>query len=202
MGPSRTPGHGIFKGVAELEPGCFMWVNQNGKGTEKAYWQLQSAEHPHSFDKTVEQVRELLLEALEARMRELFYLNITRFMPTLLDRKDRMSMGGLEARIPYCDHRLVEYAWNIPWSMKNHQGREKAILRLALATILPEAVINRKKSPYPKTHHPAYLEAMRRGVLAVLKDREEPLNRFADAAAVRAFAVSGKRLTVFPGSAS
>ena len=49
-------------------------------------------------------------------MREIFYLSLTRFMPTLLDRKDRMSMAfGLEVRVPYCDHRMVDYVWNVPW---------------------------------------------------------------------------------------
>ena len=66
-------------------------------------------------------------------MREMSYLNITRFMPTLLDRKDRMSMAvGLEVRVPFCDHRLVEYVWNIPWEIKTSGDREKGILRKAL----------------------------------------------------------------------
>jgi len=138
-------------------------------------------------------------DALEARMREMFYLNITRFMPTLLDRKDRMSMAvGLEARVPFCDHRLVEYVWNIPWSMKYYGGREKAVLRLALNGLVPEEVLNRKKSPYPKTHHPAYLAAVRERVLSILADSEAPLNRLIDYEAVRAFAASEEAAVKFP----
>ncbi|MCK9907016.1 asparagine synthase C-terminal domain-containing protein, partial [Frankia sp. Cpl3] len=82
-------------------------------------------------------------------------------MNTLLDRKDRMSMAAsLEARVPFCDHRLVEYVWNIPWEMKTYQNREKGILRKALEGILPDDVLYRKKSPYPKTHNPAYTDAV------------------------------------------
>ncbi len=102
-------------------------------------------------------------QPIDAGMRELFYLNLTRWMPTLLDRKDRMSMAsGLELRVPFCDHRLVEYVWNVPWEMKNYQNREKGLLRLALTGMLPDDVLWRKKSPYPKTHNPSFIEAVRR----------------------------------------
>jgi asparagine synthase (glutamine-hydrolysing) len=125
------------------------------------------------------------------RMREMSYLNITRFMPTLLDRKDRMSMAvGLEVRVPFCDHRLVEYVWNIPWDIKSAGGREKGILRQAMTGLLPEDVLNRKKSPYPKTHNPNYLEAVRKWVLEILDDRSSPLLSFIDAAKVRQLASS------------
>ncbi len=111
-----------------------------------------------------------------AKKRELFYFNLTRWMPTLLDRKDRMSMStGLELRVPFCDHRLVEYVWNIPWEMKNYRGREKGLLRQALTGILPEDVLWRKKSPYPKTHNPAYLEEMRARTLSMLDDGSSPI---------------------------
>jgi asparagine synthase (glutamine-hydrolysing) len=112
----------------------------------------------------------------EAHLRELTYLTMNWFMATLLDRKDRMSMAvGLEVRVPFCDHRMVEYAWNIPWSMKNCGNMEKGILRRALAGSLPEDVLNRRKSPYPKSHHPAYLEAVRRMVMEILEDSSSPL---------------------------
>ena len=112
----------------------------------------------------------------EHRLRELFYLNFQWFMATLLDRKDRMSMAtGLEVRVPFCDHRLVEYAWNIPWAMKIFGGMEKGILRKALEGILPESVLQRRKSPYPKTHNPAYLVAVRHRVLEILNDPASPL---------------------------
>lgn len=110
------------------------------------------------------------------RMRRMSYLNITRFMPTLLDRKDRMSMAaGLEVRVPFCDHRLVEYVWNIPWEIKAAGDREKGILRKALQGILPDDVLWRKKSPYPKTHNPSYLTSVRNLLLDVLNDPSSPL---------------------------
>jgi asparagine synthase (glutamine-hydrolysing) len=128
---------------------------------------------------------------LQNRMREMSYLNITRFMPTLLDRKDRMSMAvGLEVRVPFCDHRLVEYVWNIPWEIKSSGDREKGILRKALKGVLPEDVLTRKKSPYPKTHNPNYLAAVQAWMLEILNDRTSPLLSFIDVAKIRKLASS------------
>ncbi len=126
-----------------------------------------------------------------AKMRLMSYLNITRFMPTLLDRKDRMSMAvGLEVRVPFCDHRLIEYVWNIPWEIKTSGDREKGILRKALRGILPEDVITRKKSPYPKTHNPNYLSAVRSWMLDILDDPSSPILPFIDANRIRQLAAS------------
>lgn len=112
----------------------------------------------------------------EKRIREITYLTLTRFMPTLLDRKDRMTMAtGLEVRVPFCDHRLVEYVWNIPWHFKAYEGREKGLLRHALEGVLPEDVLWRKKSPYPKTHNPHYLRAVRHWLTEILADTNSPL---------------------------
>lgn len=96
---------------------------------------------------------------LEARMKEMFVLNFNWFMQGLLDRKDRCSMyNGLEVRVPFCDYRLVEYAYNMPWALKALNGREKGIIRTAMNGILPDEIIWRKKSPYPKTHNPIYFD--------------------------------------------
>jgi asparagine synthase (glutamine-hydrolysing) len=115
----------------------------------------------------------------ESKRRELFYINMISFMTTLLDRKDRMSMGAsLEVRVPFADHRLVEYVWNIPWDMKMYRGREKGILRKAFEGILPEEVLYRKKSPYPKTHNPAYTIAVQKLVENILKDKSSALHEF------------------------
>ncbi|MGE5391566.1 MAG: asparagine synthase (glutamine-hydrolyzing) [Deltaproteobacteria bacterium] len=112
----------------------------------------------------------------DAGIRRLFYLNITRFMPTLLDRKDRMSMAwGLEVRVPFADHVLLEYVWNIPWSIKHCDNMPKGILRRALKGILPPDVLSRPKSPYPKTHSPVYLQAVREGLISILNDPGSPL---------------------------
>ena len=91
------------------------------------------------------------------RMRVMSYLHLTRFVRILLDRKDRMSMAvGLEVRVPFCDHRLVEYVYNTPWSLKTYDGREKSLLRGAARDVLPESVVDRVKSPYPSTSDPQY----------------------------------------------
>lgn len=129
------------------------------------------------YTETLEEVPQLVGESpLESRRREMFYLNFTWFMQTLLDRKDRMSMAhGLEVRVPYCDHRLVQYLWNIPWDMKMLNGREKGLLRRALEGVLPEDVLYRKKSPYPKTHNPTYEKAVKEKLDNILNDSSSPL---------------------------
>src|SRR5690606_36603208 len=100
------------------------------------------------FEEAAAEVPQLSGDAADLKaIRQMSYLNITRFMPTLLDRKDRMSMAaGLEVRVPFCDHRLVEYVFNIPWDYKTSGDREKGILRQALKGILPDEIIHRKKS--------------------------------------------------------
>ncbi|AFM19064.1 asparagine synthase, glutamine-hydrolyzing [Mycolicibacterium chubuense NBB4] len=108
------------------------------------------------------------------RMRVMSYLHLTRFVRILLDRKDRMSMAvGLEVRVPFCDHRLVEYVYNTPWSLKTYDGREKSLLRGATRDVLPESVVQRVKSPYPSTSDPRYgaaLQAHARDILAADND--------------------------------
>lgn len=123
--------------------------------------------------------------AQEKRRREISYLNITWFMSTLLDRKDRTSMAsGLEVRVPYADHRIVEYVFNAPWSFKCHNGEVKGLLRDAAEPWLPQDVLRRKKSPYPKTHNPAYESIVRERLAAVMKDREEPIHALVSPEAV------------------
>ena len=121
-----------------------------------------------------------------ARRREVAWLNLNWFMTTLLDRKDRMSMAsGLEVRVPFCDHHLVEYVWNIPLSMKAMNGRRKQVLRDAAEGLLPEDVRTRPKSPYPKTHNPLYEELVRARLAAILDDPAAPLHALVNARALR-----------------
>ena len=97
--------------------------------------------------------------ALEVRMKEMVNLNFRWFMQTLLDRKDRMSMyHGLEVRVPFCDYRIAEYLYGVPWEFKDYQGKEKGLLREAVKDLLPQEVLYRKKSPYPKTLDPHYTQ--------------------------------------------
>lgn len=117
----------------------------------------------------------------EKRRREISFLNIRWFMSTLLDRKDRMSMAsGLEVRVPYADHRVVEYVFNAPWSYKCHSGVSKSLLRDAAKPWLPEDVRTRRKSPYPKTHNPEYERIIHDRLARVVQDKGEPIHAVLD----------------------
>ena len=110
--------------------------------------------------------------------RKLIYLTSNWFMQTLLDRTDRMCMyNGFEVRVPFCDYRIVEYAWNIPWEMKAYKGREKGLLRYAMEGELPEEIIYRKKSPYPKTHNPNYLKIVKEKLSKIMENENAPINK-------------------------
>lgn len=123
---------------------------------------------------------------LEKRMREMFMLNLNWFMQTLLYRKDVMSMeSSLEVRVPFCDYRLVEYAYNLPWEYKALDGREKGILRKAFENELPEEIVWRKKSPYPKTHNPVYYSAVSALAEQAISDKTCPLYEMLNTQAVR-----------------
>lgn len=132
-------------------------------------------------------------------VRQMSYMNITRFMPTLLDRKDRMSMAaGLEVRVPFCDHRLVDYVFNIPWEYKISGDREKGILRKALKGILPDDIITRKKSPYPKTHNPAYLSAVKQLMDEILSDNSSPILQLINRPKLEALLQSDQAASLVP----
>ena len=113
---------------------------------------------------------------LERRMKQMVNLNFRWFMQTLLDRKDRMSMyASLEVRVPFCDYRIAEYLYRVPWEMKDHGGYEKGLLRTAAQGLLPEQILWRKKSPYPKTYDPEYLHLMRQRLSVLMNDPAAPL---------------------------
>ncbi len=131
-----------------------------------------------AYSQTIAEVPYLDGESIEeVRQREMFYLNTVWFMQTLLERKDRMSMGAsLEVRVPFADHRLVEYAWNIPWEMKNLGGIEKGLLRKAMQHLLPKEVLYRKKNPYPKTYHPVYTAGVQKWLREIMEDKNSILH--------------------------
>ena len=113
----------------------------------------------------------------DRRMREMFALNYYWFMQCLLERKDRCSMySGLEVRVPFCDMRLVDYAYNMPWELKAYGGREKGLIRKAFEDILPRDICYRKKSPYPKTHNPVYMKLCSEKVKEILSDKRRRIN--------------------------
>lgn len=117
----------------------------------------------------------------ERRMKQMVNLNLRWFMQTLLDRKDRMSMyHGLEVRVPFCDHRIAAYLYGVPWEYKDYKGYEKGLLRQAMQGWLPQCVLYRKKSPYPKTHHPQYLETASGLLRQVLSDANAPIHQIVD----------------------
>ena len=112
----------------------------------------------------------------ERRMKEMVNLNQRWFMQTLLDRKDRMSMyHGLEVRVPFCDYRIAEYMYGVPWEFKDYQGREKGLLRYAMKEYLPNEILYRKKSPYPKTYDPHYLQLVSDQLQALLSQKDAPI---------------------------
>lgn len=112
-----------------------------------------------------------------AEKRKISHLTLNWFMQTLLDRSDRMAMyNGFELRVPFCDYRLAQYVWNIPWEMKALNGREKGLLRYICKDFLPDEIVNRKKSPYPKTHNPTYLAKVKGLLSNIMKDNNAPIN--------------------------
>ncbi|MFC8126949.1 asparagine synthase (glutamine-hydrolyzing) [Streptomyces sp. NPDC057302] len=130
-----------------------------------------------SYDTAVAKIQRLDGESdFEFRMRKVCHLHLTRFVRVLLDRKDRASMAvGLEVRVPFCDHRLVEYVYNTPWSLKSFDGREKSLLREATADVLPRSVYDRVKSPYPSTQDPKYAIALQGHVKDLLAKPDHPV---------------------------
>ncbi|WP_330277182.1 asparagine synthase (glutamine-hydrolyzing) [Lentzea sp. NBC_00516] len=117
----------------------------------------------------------------ERRMRTISHLHLTRFVRMMLDRKDRISMAaGLEVRVPFCDHRLVEYVYRTPWVQKSFDGREKSLLRSAVPHVLPRSVRHRLKASYPSTQDPAYNAELHRQAHEVLADRQHPVAALID----------------------
>ena len=149
-----------------IEPGLRQRLDIGGY--QRAAFADALAEVPHLPEGSV--------DPLERRMRAISYVHLTRFVNWLLDRKDRTSMAtGLEVRVPFCDHRLVQYVFNTPWAMKTFDGREKSLLRAAAREFLPESVAERKKVPYPATPDPAYDAALREQLGQLLAENSPAL---------------------------
>lgn len=192
-------GYPWFQSEAAIKAQTFPWLTNLGRYREAVFsWlstdlvqKVHPAEHTQQqYHKAIAEVPRLEGEDTQAaRMREIFYLNLTYYLAMMLDRKDAMSMAtGFEVRVPYCDYRLVEYVWNIPWEMKTIDHIEKGILRRALAGVLPGDVRNRKKSAYPSSQNPAYLEALRNLTLHILNDSNVPVQPLLNAQVVRMLA--------------
>ncbi|MEU4245613.1 asparagine synthase (glutamine-hydrolyzing) [Actinoplanes sp. NPDC026619] len=184
--PWLTPGSArYFGGTGLLDAGLLEKLDLTGYRQERYHEAL--AEVPVLPGEGEEQ----------RRMRRISYLNLTRFVQTLLDRKDRMGMAvGLEVRVPYCDHRLVEYVFNVPWAMKFFDGRPKSLLRAAVADLLPESVLRRPKTPYPATQNPAYAAALRAELAEVLADPDAPVRPLLDLRKAQRWAENPGRTSV------
>lgn len=130
------------------------------------------------YNESLSQVEILNTDSKEtAEKRKISYLTLNWFMQTLLDRSDRMAMyNGFELRVPFCDYRLAQYVWNIPWEMKALNGREKGLLRYISKDFLPDEIVDRKKSPYPKTHNPTYLSKVKNKLSKIMENTNAPIN--------------------------
>ncbi|MFJ1705499.1 asparagine synthase (glutamine-hydrolyzing) [Kitasatospora sp. NPDC088346] len=160
---SQLAGPGSLGPTALLSPDLLTALDLDAYRADRYHEALAEVPHQEGAD------------PLERRMRELSYLHLSRFVRILLDRKDRLSMAsGLEVRVPFCDHRLVEYVFNAPWRMKTFDGREKSLLRAAVRDLLPAAVADRVKSPYPTTQDPGYPLALRAGLAELAADPGAP----------------------------
>ena len=156
--------------------------------SDEAIHELNLEEYTRErYRDTLAQVPLLPEEKAETRRRrEMSYLNLRWFMQTLLDRKDRMSMyHSLEVRVPFCDYRIAEYLYGVPWEFKDYQGQEKGLLRRAVEGLLPEPVLHRKKSPYPKTFDPRYEQLMETRLQTILDDPAAPLWQLVSAEEVK-----------------
>jgi asparagine synthase (glutamine-hydrolysing) len=184
-------GYRWFHDPAAVNADTFPWAGtsfSNGRDLLDTGLLARTAEYQaRRYHEALDEVPHLPgVSAYERRMREICYLHLTRMVRVLLDRKDRLSMAvGLEVRVPYCDHRLVEYVFNTPWSYKTYDGREKSLLRGAVADALPESVVQRVKSPYPATQNASYEEAIRKQLSEVLADSSAPIQPYLNAEAVR-----------------
>ncbi|MCQ2484361.1 MAG: asparagine synthase (glutamine-hydrolyzing) [Clostridia bacterium] len=149
----------------------------------KKEFQEQIKPHDYVYSRYIGTVKEApkrnIMNETDSRMAEMMKLNLDWFMQTLLDRKDRMSMySSLEVRVPFCDYRIVEYLYNIPWEIKDYNNYEKGLLRQAMRGYLPDEVLWRKKSPYPKTHNPNYKKAVSDLLTEIINDESSPLLDF------------------------
>jgi asparagine synthase (glutamine-hydrolysing) len=180
-------GYPWFMSRAAVETDTFPWLGDAPRLTDCLAPDIRDRLRPADAER--DRCRTLLAQVprldgetgLQARMREVLFLSQQGPLRYLLDRKDRMSMAvGLEVRVPFCDHRLVEYLWNVPWKMKVGDGREKSVLRAALADLLPAETLYRRKSAYPAAFASACTDRVLDRVRGILGDPNSPLRDMLD----------------------
>ncbi|AVZ76429.1 asparagine synthase (glutamine-hydrolyzing) [Streptomyces lunaelactis] len=179
----RVAPNGMSTGL--LDPGFLKKIDVPGYSAQR-------------YSETVAEVPRVPGESgQEHTMRVVGHAHLSRWLPLLLSRDDRLSMAvGLELRVPYCDHRLVEYVYNIPWGMKTADGREKSVLRSAVADLLPASVTQRRKSPFPVTQDPRYGEVLRSRFNAVVGDPSSPVRPLLDSPACAELAKEDRPIAV------
>ncbi|MBO5477554.1 MAG: asparagine synthase (glutamine-hydrolyzing) [Clostridia bacterium] len=129
---------------------------------------------------TLKNVTHISSDSFENEYKELNYLTIKYFMNTLIERTDRMSMRtSLEVRVPYADHRIFEYVYNVDAKLKlglrnGDNVVEKYILKQAFKNDIPTDITNRKKSPFPKTYSKEYLKLLEEKLTQII---DEPTSR-------------------------
>ncbi|MFD7733947.1 asparagine synthase (glutamine-hydrolyzing) [Kitasatospora phosalacinea] len=194
-------GYPYFHDAPALASGTFPWLH--GRTTPAALLrpevraEARPAEYTEAaYRASLASVPRLAGEgAADAKVRETFHLALTRWLPPLLDRVDRVSMSvGLEVRVPFCDHRLVEYLWNVPWALKSPGGRAKGLLRDAVRDLLPPQVADRPKSGYPSTPAVRYTEVLTARAHELLADPAAPVFDLVDRELVRAHLAEGRPL--------
>ena len=160
----------------------FPWAQNTAQRASFLSEDLRNNMEPDEFisDRYLQTCRESDIQpgasAEERRVKEMVNLNFRWFMQTLLERKDRMSMASsLEVRVPFCDYRIAEYLYGVPWAYKDHNGFEKGLLRTAMAGLIPDEILWRKKSPYPKTYDPRFRDLVEERFRNLLQDRHAPL---------------------------
>lgn len=170
----RQPGSPKGQGRGLFDPALMDKLDMTGYYAD--HYQQAAAAAPHQDGE----------DARERQMRTVGYLTLTWWLPMLLDRGDRLSMAhGLELRVPYADHRLVEYLYNTPWSFKTFDGREKSLLRAIARDLLPRSILERTKSPWPVTQDPAYAKMLHDELSSLVNDASSPALPFLDTEAVR-----------------
>ncbi|MEU3571441.1 asparagine synthase (glutamine-hydrolyzing) [Kitasatospora sp. NPDC036755] len=194
-------GYPYFHDAAALAAPTFPWLHGKATPADLLRPDVRAEVRPEEYTaeahrRSIGEVPRLAGEpAADARLREVFHLALTRWLPPLLDRVDRVSMSvGLEVRVPFCDHRLVEYLWNVPWALKAPDGRAKGLLRDAVRDLLPPQVTDRPKSGYPSTPAVRYTEVLTARAQELLADPNAPVFELVDRALVRRLLAEGRPL--------
>ena len=166
-----------------LNSNTFPWsiaIDERQKMLNDSYSSSINLKHyiDNKYKESLDKVDCLETDSIETtEKRKISYLTLNWFMQTLLDRAEKMSnYCGFELRVPFCDYRIVEYMWNIPWEIKALNGREKGLLRYIMKDKLPSEIVDRKKSPYPKTYNPNYLAKVKQMLSKIMDDNDAPIN--------------------------